>query len=285
MDDRIISPALLCGEDVVIVITLGITWFDELNEDTICDGRVDNMFEEDAVMLVVVGRTVTSMEDIGFDTIPKYEESSSTYSEVLSNNELKAMCSIEVESGYRVEITVSVKVVNIGFLVVTCSDVDKESMCVELELSIASSEDGLVETAVSAGQNSDSVVEGTPVNMFVDIKFNSEDGNTVIVDSARSPSLEEGNTTIVASARPLCSEEGNTAVVVSVKSLCVEEGNTAVIVSAKSLCFKDGNTAVLVIVPSLCPEEGNTAVVVSAKSLIIGLLLSDTTITVSVCVS
>jgi hypothetical protein len=174
---------------------------------------------------------------------------------------------------------------NIGFLVVTCSDVDKESMCVELELSIASSEDGLVETAVSAGHNSDSVVEGTPVNMFVDIKFNSEDGNTAIVDSARSPSLEEGNTTIVASARPLCSEEGNTAVVVSVKSLCFEEGNTAVIVSAKSLCFKDGNTAVLVIVPSLCPEEGNTAVVVSAKSLIIGLLLSDTTITVSVCVS
>lgn len=144
---------------------------------------------------------------------------------------------------------------NIGFLVVTCSDVDKESMCVELELSIASSEDGLVETAVSADHNSDSVVEGTPVNMFV------------------------------ASARPLCSEEGNTAVVVSVKSLCFEEGNTAVIVSAKSLCFKDGNTAVLVIVPSLCPEEGNTAVVVSAKSLIIGLLLSDTTITVSVCVS
>ena len=141
-------------------------------------------------------------------------------------------------------------------------------MCVELELSIASSEDGLVETAVSAGHNSDSVVEGTPVNMFVDIKFNSEDGNTAIVDSARSLSLEEGNT----------------AVVVSAKSLCFEDGNTAVIVSAKSLCFEDGNTAVLVIVPSLCPEEGNTAVVVSAKSLRIVLLLSDTT-TVSVCVS
>ena len=142
-------------------------------------------------------------------------------------------------------------------------------MCVELELSIASSEDGLVKNAVSAGHNSDSVVEGTPVNMFVDIKFNSEDGNTAIVDSARSLSLEEGNTTIVASARPLCSEEGNTAVVVS----------------AKSLCFEDGNAVVLVIVPSLCPEERNTAVAVSVMSLRIVLLLSDTTITVFVCVS
>ena len=76
---------------MVIVITLDITWFEELNEDTICDDRAGNMFEEDAVMLVVVGRTVTSMEDIGFDTIPKYEESSSKYSEDLSNNELKAI--------------------------------------------------------------------------------------------------------------------------------------------------------------------------------------------------
>lgn len=42
-------------------------------------------------MLVVVVKSVASVEGNGFDAIPKYEDSPSTYSEVISNNELEAL--------------------------------------------------------------------------------------------------------------------------------------------------------------------------------------------------